>query len=160
MQTEMTQLKQFTRKQNIEIKGIPQEPNESLVEIIQRIGDKVEARLEPSDIDVVHRVPTREPAKTNIIVRFGSRSARDKLLQAARKKRLTTSDIGFAETCPIYVNEHLCPEYKALLGMAIAKKKEKKWKFVWVAESKILARKTENSSVVHIATRADLAKIV
>ncbi|KAH9359828.1 hypothetical protein HPB48_015712 [Haemaphysalis longicornis] len=27
METEMTQLKQFARKQNIEIKGMPQEPN-------------------------------------------------------------------------------------------------------------------------------------
>ncbi|KAH9371925.1 hypothetical protein HPB48_021056 [Haemaphysalis longicornis] len=80
MQTEMTQLKQFIRKQNIEIKGIPQEPKESLAEIIQKIGEKVDAKLEPSDIDVVHRVPTKEPTQTNIIVRFGSCAARDKLL--------------------------------------------------------------------------------
>lgn len=160
METEMTQLKQFTRKQNIEIKGMPQEPKESLTEIVQTIAEKVEVQLKPSDIDVVHRVPTKEPTKTNIIVRFVSRSARDKVLQAAKKKRLTTSDFGFADASPVYINEHLCPEYKALLGKAIAKKKEKKWKFVWVAESKILARKTENSSVVHIATLADLDKIV
>lgn len=72
----------------------------------------------------------KEASKTTVIVRFVSQSARDKLLQDARKKRLTTSDIGFANACSVYVNEHLRPEYKALLGMAIAKKKEKKWKFV------------------------------
>lgn len=81
--------------------------------------------MEPSDIDVVHRVPTKEPTKTNIIVRFVSRS-RNKLLQTAKKKRLTTSDFGFADASPVYINEHLCPEYKALLRKAIAKKKRKR----------------------------------
>ncbi|KAH9374447.1 hypothetical protein HPB48_016377 [Haemaphysalis longicornis] len=122
METEMTQLKQFTRKKNIEIKGMPQEPKESLTEIVQAIAEKVEVQLEPSDIDVVHSVPTKEPAKTNIIVRIVSISARNKLLQAAKKKRLTTSDFGFADDSQVYINEHLCPEYKALLGEAIAKK--------------------------------------
>ncbi|KAH9362222.1 hypothetical protein HPB48_002200 [Haemaphysalis longicornis] len=125
METEMTLLKQFTRKQNIEIKGMPQEPKESLTEIVQTIAEKVEVQLEPSDIDVVHRVPTKKLTKTNIIVRFVSRSARNKLLQAAKKKRLTTSDFGFADAGPAYINEHLCHEYKALLGKAIAKKKGK-----------------------------------
>lgn len=159
-QKEITELQQYSRMNNIEIKGIPQLKDESLTEVVQLIGDTVGVKVQPSDIDVVHRVPTKERGSTNVIVRFVSRTARDNLMQAARKKRLTTRQIGFADEAPVYVNDHLCPEYKALLGMAIAKKKEKNWKFVWVAQSKILARKAENASVVHIVSRDDLAKIV
>lgn len=158
-QKELTELKQYTRLSNLEIKGIPQNQNESLMEVVQRIGDKVGMCVEPKDIDVVDRVPTKDRTKTNIIVRFSSRAVRDKVLQAAKKKRLSASDIGFSDTNAVYINEHLCPEYKALLGMAIARKKEKNWRFVWVSQSKILARKAENSNVIHIASRDDLDKI-
>lgn len=156
---ELIELKQYTRLSNIEIKGIPQNENESLGDIVQKIGEKIGLNFEPTDIDVVHRVPTKDRKKTNVIVKFATRAARDNFLQCARKKRLSADDIGFSETNPVYLNEHLCPEYKMLLGLAIARKKEN-WKFVWVSNSKILARKAENSTVIHIATRDDLSKIV
>lgn len=37
---ELTELKQYSRNNNKEIKGIPQKPNESLEEITKAIGDK------------------------------------------------------------------------------------------------------------------------
>lgn len=157
---ELTDLKQYTRKNNLEIKGIPKEEKESLVEVVQKIGGKVGVAVAASDIDVVHRVPTKDKDKTNVIVRFVSRARRDEVLQAAKKKRFAANEIGFPDTNAVFINEHLCPENKALLGMAIAKKKEKNWKFVWVTESKILARKAENARAIHIATKEDLAKIV
>lgn len=159
-QRELIELKQHSRLFNVEIKGIPQNENESLDNIVQKIGEKIGLNVEPKDIDVVHRVPTKDKKKTNVIVKFATRAARDKFLQSARKKRLSADDIGFSETTPVYLNEHLCPEYKILLGQAIARKKENNWKFVWVSNSKILARKAENSTVIHIATRDDLCKIV
>ncbi|XP_077492078.1 uncharacterized protein LOC144102789 [Amblyomma americanum] len=159
-QKELIELKQYSRLSNVEIKGIPETEDESLVEVVQKIGEKIGMDVETTDIDVVHRVPTKEKTKKNVIVKFASRAARDKFLQSARKKRLSANDIGFSETTPVYLNEHLCPEYKALLGMAIARKKANNWKFVWVSNSKILARKAENSTVIHIATRDDLSKIV
>lgn len=157
---EIVELKQYSRKNNIEIKGVPEEKDESLVEVVQNIVQKVGTTVEPSEIDVVHRVPTRNKESSNIIVRFVSRGARDRVLQGAKKHRLAANDIGFSSTHPVFINEHLCPEYKALLGMAIAKKKEKNWRFVWVSQSKILARRTENSKTIHIASTDDLSKIV
>lgn len=48
----------------IEIKGIPQLKDESLTEVVQLIGDKVGAKAQPSDIDVVHHVPMKERGRT------------------------------------------------------------------------------------------------
>ncbi|KAH9373654.1 hypothetical protein HPB48_011402 [Haemaphysalis longicornis] len=67
----------------------------------------------------------KEPTKTNIIVIFVSWSARDKLLQAAKKKRLTTRDFGFGDASPVYINGHLCFEYKFCLARPSPKKKGK-----------------------------------
>ncbi|KAK8768006.1 hypothetical protein V5799_005213 [Amblyomma americanum] len=112
-QKELIELKQYSRLSNVEIKGIPETEDESLVEVVQKIGEKIGMDVETTDIDVVHRVPTKEKTKKNVIVKFASRAARDKFLQSARKKRLSANDIGFSETTPVYLNEHLCPEYKA-----------------------------------------------
>ncbi|KAH9360462.1 hypothetical protein HPB48_009669 [Haemaphysalis longicornis] len=86
-QKEITELKQYSRKNNIEIKGIPQLKDEFLTEVVQKIGDKVGGKVQPSVIDVVHRVRTKERGSTNVIVRFVSRRAREKLVQAAKKKK-------------------------------------------------------------------------
>lgn len=96
-----------------------------MLEVVQRIGDKIRTQIASSDVGVVHRVPTKVKEKKNIAVRFFFRATRDKVLQAAKRKRFSANEIWFANTCPVYINEHLCAEYKALLGMAIVRKKEK-----------------------------------
>lgn len=85
---------------------------------------------------------------------------RDLIVKSARKNRLNTSTLGFSTNQPVFVNEHLCLENKALLGKAVQRKKDKNWRFVWVSEGKILARKFENSKVVHVTCEDDLAKLV
>lgn len=157
---DIIELKQYSRQNNVEIKGMPLDPNEKLENTVQTLGSKLNIELHNSEIDIVHRVPSKDKEKPNIIVRFVSRSSRNKVLEAARKKRLTAIDFGFTENTPIYVNEHLCVEKKVLLGKAIQLRKQCGWKFSWVKEGKILVRKTENSPVIHIAREADLAKIV
>ncbi|KAH7985200.1 hypothetical protein HPB49_026553 [Dermacentor silvarum] len=157
---DLIELKQYSRQNNIEIKGLPHDPSERPEAIIQVLGEKLGTKIETAEIDVVHRVPTKEKGKTNVIVRFVSRSSRNKVLQAAKKKRLTTADFGFEGTNAVYINEHLCLENKILLGKATQLRKEKQWKFSWVSQGKILVRKTETSSVIHISRESDLAKIV
>lgn len=111
------------------------------------------------DIDIVHRVQTRGDGPSNIIARFVSRGKRDQILLAAKKTRLNTGMLGFGENEPVFVNEHLCPDNKVLLGKAIRTKREKNWKFAWVADGKILMRKTEQSRAVHVTCEDDLAMI-
>lgn len=157
---DIIELKQYSRQNNIEIKGMPFDPKEKLEDTVQTLGTKLNIELHSSEIDVVHRVPSKDREKPNIIVRFVSRSSRSKVLEAARKKRLTAIDFGFTGNTPIYVNEHLCVEKKVLLGKATHLRKERGWKFSWVKEGKILVRKTENSPVIHITQDNDLVKIV
>lgn len=97
---------------------------ESLVDVMATIATTLKARLCPDDIDTIHRVPTKKNNQENIVVKFISRTKRDEVLQRARKQRLLASTVGYESNEPVYVNEHLCPENKVLLGKAVQKKRD------------------------------------
>lgn len=123
------------------------------------IAITLKAKLCPDDIDTIHRVPTKKKNQENIVVKLISRTKRDEILQKACKQRLLASTLGYESNEPMYVNEHLCPENKVLLGKTVQKKREMNWTFAWVSQGKILMRKTENSRVLQAATEEDLAKV-
>lgn len=158
----ITANEQYSRNCNVEIKGVKENEDEDLVQTVCQLGTSLEQNVKPDDIEIVHRVKTRDDqAPANIVVRFKSRSKRDALLEKAKKTRLTMTDLGHSSNTPIYVNEHLCPTLKRLLGMAIEKKRASNWKFVWVKHGHILARKDEHkdSRVIRVKCARDIDKI-
>ncbi|XP_040071596.1 uncharacterized protein LOC120844061 [Ixodes scapularis] len=157
---ELIELKQNRRLSNIEIKGVPLPPTESLHEIIVNIGEKLSTKIASQDIDAIHRVPTKHKTKSNIIVRFFAPTVRDDVLQAGKKQRLNAAALGFQTNEPIYINEHLCVENKTLLGKALQLKREQNWKFTWTSRGGILMRKVENSKVIKNTCDDDLVQIV
>lgn len=159
LQKRVLQIEQYSRNCNLEIQGVEKQGNENVVEIVSRLGKVINEPISQGDIVACHRVPTRNSDKTNIVVQFRSRDKRECALKKAKKMRLTNEDLGYESTLPIYVNEHLCPTLKRLLGMAVKKKHDHKWKSVWSFKGKIYAKKTETSPMIHIADESDLAKI-
>ncbi|KAH7933768.1 hypothetical protein HPB49_016969 [Dermacentor silvarum] len=146
----ITGSEQYSRKCNVEIKGILQADREDLVKTVCQVGVLVNEPLIPDEIEVCHRVKGRNDSEpTNIIVQLKSRAKRDSFLKKAKKMRLSISDLGHTSSSSIYINEHLCPALKRLLGMTIQRKKAQKWKFVWTRDGKIFARKDEHSNVIN-----------
>lgn len=159
-QTRITQCEQYTRGLNVEVKGIPLSANESVPDIIKQVGAVINVPLTDEDIEVCHRVPAVGENRTpNIVVQFVRRSKRNVFLEAARKRRLSCSDLGLDSRAPLFVNEHLCPSLKRLLGAAVAKKKECGWCYLWVRNGKIFARKADKCPVVQICQQDDLSLI-
>ncbi|KAH9382495.1 hypothetical protein HPB48_010919 [Haemaphysalis longicornis] len=113
-----TQLEQYSRNRNIEVKNVPFVKGENLAETLEKLGEAISEPITPCDVDGCHRVPSKDSTCPHIIVQFHSRSKRDTVLEKARKMRLSANDFGFTETTPeitpIYVNEHLCPQLKKL----------------------------------------------
>lgn len=157
----ITASEQYSRNCNLEIKGIPVMEKENLPQTLQQIGELLEENIEESDVEVCHRVPVKKAnAILNIIVQFRRRAKRDAVLQKARRARLSTRDLGHPFTTAVFINEHLCPPMKQLLGMAIAQKKAKNWRFVWTNGGKIMARKDESAPILHIRNAQDVDRIV
>lgn len=153
------ELEQYQRSNKMEIKGVPDESD--VVATVIKIGQVLDEPVAATDIDICHRVPTSKQGEKNIVLRFVHRTKRNALLAKSKRQRLNTTVLGLSDSAtPVYVNEHLTREGKQLLGAAIARKKEARWKFVWTAGGKIFARKDETTEVERIATREDLSKIV
>lgn len=152
-------MEQYSRNMNLEIKGITQEENENVLDIISQIGSAIQEPITEADIEKCHRVPTRLPGKPNLLIQFKSRAKRDAALYKAKKLRLTNKDAGIDNTDPIYVNEHLCPALKRLLGMATKRKHEYEWKSVWTNNGKIYAKQADGMDAVHISHQNDLDRI-
>lgn len=156
----LVQCEQYSRRSNLEIKGLVETANEDVTELVSKIGTAIGEPIIAGDVEVCHRVPTREEGKSTVVVQFKSRSKRDAVLEKARKNRIKNSNVGIPNESPIFVNDHLCPPLKRLLAQAIAKKREHQWRFVWTRNSRIYARKSEASNAVRIQSERDLEKIV
>lgn len=151
------ELELYSRLNNLEIKGV--RSDDAPANVVKKIGEAIDEPISDSDIDTCHRMPTRKPDEKNIIVRFVRRDKRHAFLAKARKQRVSNESLGYTDQGLVYVNEHLTPATKQLLGAAIARKKRVAWKFVWTSGGRIFARKEENSDAIKILDHADLNKM-
>lgn len=158
LERKVAQLEQYSRANNLEIRGVPVTKDEDCHGILDLLGKEIECPLRKEDIDTAHRVPTRKPNEMNIVVRFCSRDKRSEFLAKARKTRPTTTCLGFPVTQqkPVYVNEHLTVENKLLFSKALALKRQYNWLYLWTENGVIKARKSTVGRVFRIIRENDL----
>ncbi|KAH6938153.1 hypothetical protein HPB50_007316 [Hyalomma asiaticum] len=101
---QMCDLEQYSRLNNVELKGIPETKGEDCL-AVKDIGEKIGCPVADTDIDTAHRVPAKNGS--NIIARFCSRNKKAEFAKKARKARLSAADIGFPHSTgpkPVYVD--------------------------------------------------------
>lgn len=163
---EVEDLQQYSRKNNLEINGIPQRNGENVMNIVKNIGNLVGVDISQNCIDACHRVPSRNQERNNkpIIVKFTSRIVKQNLLAATKANRhlmnASKLELPSMPEQKIYVSDHLTPKNKALLYKSKIFCRENNFKFVWVNDCKILVRKNETSRIVHIQNEASLSRLV
>lgn len=156
---------QWSRMNNIEVKGVPQTGNENLFEIIAKIGAKVNYPVSKNQIDFITRVPTSEKDRIKpIIVRFCQRYVKEDFIAAARHELkaspLTPVKIGLIGNHKIFINDHLTIRNKMLLSKTKKTSSEMDFKYVWVKHAKIHVRKNDASPIVVLKSEKDLQKII
>jgi hypothetical protein len=162
LQERVGELEQYSRVNCFEIHGIPQQENENVSGIVVSVGRALNYPVTEFQIDNCHRLPARQgggrpPA---IIVKMVRRSDKEAFLQKRRVKRdLCLRHLGQASDAPIYLNESLSLERRKLLAAARKTSKEKNYKFVWVRNGKIFARRDEKSAVIHIDSMSDVERM-
>lgn len=162
LKVENESLKQYTRINNLEIHGIPVVKNENPNDIVKNLGLALDIQINPSDIDVCHRLPTsKTELPPPLLVKFCSRRKKNELLLAKKTKKnpLMSVDLGInAATRPIYINEHLTELNKILYSKARELKKSG-YKFVWTRDCKIFVRQHENARIHKIQMEEDIKKL-
>ncbi|CAN7940031.1 unnamed protein product [Ixodes pacificus] len=140
----------YSRRQNIEIHGMVQQPNEDIMSVINRVATKLDlAPVTPNDIEAAHRLKAKEGRITPILVRFTERRTRDLWV----RKRTTLRNEN------IYINENLTRALKSLLWSTKAHAKEKGYMYTWMKNGKIFVRQKEGAAVIQIESERDLIKI-
>lgn len=161
LEEDLNEKNQWTRLNNVEIKGIPMKDHENLFNVVAKIGSKIMYPIEKRDINFLARVPSRDQKTKPIIVSFVNRYTKENFVAAARSyKTLCSADIDLGDKGRIYINDHLTVQNKILLTKAKHLAKEKNVEYVWVKNCKIFARKNVQSKVIAIRKQEDLNKII
>ena len=108
-------LEQYTRKNSLEIHGIPEEIYTSTEDVIIKLGEQLQVPISPEDIDISHKLYSGKNNPKSIIVKFVSHKKKSQLY----KKRTELKEINLADIFPgsstaaiakskgIFINENL-----------------------------------------------------
>lgn len=158
----LSRTEQYSRRFHLEFTGVQEKQNEDLEEVISKIAEEVGVPITKDDIEVCHRLPTRNnKGPRPIIAEFARRKTRDSLLTNRYRKVITNRMVvgNSGTTDRVYVNESLSVFYKHLLWMAKTAAREKSYAYCWFRRDKIMVRKADGAPVIFIETEKDIAKI-
>lgn len=155
-------LEQYSRKNNIEISGIPATQRENVQKLVMDVGSALGIDVKEQDISAAHRVPSfntkRIPA---LVVQFISRTSREDWLSKFREmKELSANQVNPSfPKHKVYINEHLCPDNKVFLARLKAKCKEVGYLYAWCREGKFFVRKAQGDSVRKINSYEEMDQL-
>lgn len=157
----VNEMEQYSRRECLEIKGIPVDIGENTNELVAQLGSLIDVDIDPKDISVSHRIPSRNRRNgpPSIIVKFIRRDLRDQLYQARKKlKDFTTRNLnlGHIGDNKIFISESLTSKNKELFNNALKVKKDFNFKFIWTKYGHIYLRKNNESPVRRISSYTDL----
>lgn len=162
---------QHQLRNEIELSGIPETSNESLVHTILVAARKVGVDLEDKDIDWTSRVGPRRPPSESpetstrlprpVVVRLLRRTKRDELLKAAKSRRNVTSvDLGIqGPSLRVYFNERLTKDNRTLFRDARIKCKEYGYAQCFCSNGAIFIRKHDGRPATLVRNFDDLANV-
>lgn len=159
---EFERFQQYSRNSNIEIKGVPQSQNEDIYNILELVAKVLRVPFNRADISTAHRLqkPRDEKLHPSIVVQFISRSTRSSWLTAARKLRITASDlVSTLPAVPVYVNEHLTRHNKSILGRAKYLVRTEKLEAAWTRDGMIFIRQSEGSPTKRVCSLEEVNAI-
>ena len=170
------ELEQYSRRDCLELRGIPSSRDENTDDIVIKVASLVNINIKKEDISVSHRIRNSgirggstvnssssrdmEPA---IIVKFIKRDVRDALYHSrSRLKDKSTKDIGFSRRAEnnIFIAENLTRKRKLLFNACLKFKKDHGFRFIWTQHGRILLRKDTESPAIHVKDENDLQGIL
>lgn len=161
LQLRLQDAEQHSRSANVEIVGLPVTPKENILDCMAHVAGALGIPFKAEDISTAHRLhnfSSKRHSHPPIIVQFVSRTCREAWLRAARaRKNLNAVDIHPSlQRGDVYINEHLTPHNKALLGKARRLRREKKLFFAGCFNGKVFVKASEGAVGVRVATLDDL----
>lgn len=160
----MDALEQYTRKNSLEIEGIPENVCDD-EEAVLKVAQVLNVNVKREDIDICHRIKRK---KSNpIIVRFISH----KVKRTLYKQRVKLKNISGSQLFPsapatarpssnrIFINENLTAHRRNLVRMANEMKQDGLLKGVWTVDGKIFVKTSPEGRPLRINTEDDFDEL-
>ena len=119
VERDTAELQQYTRRNNIEISGLPETiEDKSLEDTVIKIAKVVDISIAKNDIEACHRLRRRKKdnGPRRIIVRFVNRKIAEKFMRKGNELRKPYIFEKADLTEKIYINNNLCSYYRYLWG--------------------------------------------
>lgn len=157
---------QAVLRNEVELIGLPETPNENLCHILLTASCKLGGDLQERDIDWAERsgpLPTQNrnldrQRSRPVVVRFVRRAQRDAFLRAAKlRHNLSTSDLELPGPAGrIYFNERLTKAGRALFRETRTRARVHGFRHCWTKNGTIHIRKEEGRSAIPIRSQSDM----
>lgn len=131
--------------------------DENVLEVVKKVADKLS--LNPEDIESAERLSSPNKPKMGvdrpqpIVIKLRTKQARDQWLQK-RKTRLTNGDVYRNNN----KNEDLTKATR-LLFWETRNQLKHLYKYIWIQNSNILIKKSENEKVIRIRNENDIHQL-
>lgn len=161
---------QYSRRNTLEIRGVPCFANESPVqslELVKSIGRALNLNITSNSVDYCHRLKSRTDGNPpSIVVKFVRRFDARAMLNKRRVQRSLSckdlkglGDLKLGEST-IYIHPSLTAFRSKLRFLANTKKKALDYKWLWVTpDGDIKMRKTDKSRTISIRDTTDLDRL-
>ena len=148
-------LEQYTRKNTLEIHGVPESAYTSTEDIVLKVAEALEVPIQPQDIEISHKL-NRKGIKP-IIVKFLSHRARAKLKNVKISSLFHgTSYATAAEAERIFLNESLTSYRRKIENRANEKRRNGQLLSVWTLDGKIYVKTSPEGRPIRINELEDL----
>ncbi|XP_040070848.1 uncharacterized protein LOC120843521 [Ixodes scapularis] len=157
LQAELNETEQHSRLPNLEIHGMPVTPNENLIQNVADLAKQLElSSFHTSQIITLHRLHGQEGKTPPVLIKFVSGEVRGSWLNARGKLRTLVLNKSAPQ---IYFNENLTKFNCNLFWLARTGGKVNHFKYVWVRNGKVFAKRADGATSVRIRYEQDLEKI-
>jgi len=84
----MDDLEQYTRKNSLEITGVPESCYSSTEEVVMKVAHVLNVDISPNDIEFSHELKRKGASYSSIIVKFISHNAKTKLYKERKREKI------------------------------------------------------------------------
>ena len=159
-------LEQYTRKNSVEIHGIPESLYSNAEEVVIKVAEAINVAIEPNDIEICHKLK-RNRGVQPILVKFLSHKTKSRFYRERTKlKQVKMSDIfpSFssvtqAAEAKIFIHENLTPYRKSVVAEANKRRRNGTLQNIWTLDGKIYVKTSPVGVPIRITSVEDLDSI-
>ena len=162
---EQDELEQYSRKNSLEIHGLPENVYSSTEEAVLKLAGALNVEMSASDIEISHKL--RRKGKTFIIAKFVSHKVKTRLY----KERTKLKDIRIASVFPsfsnaasagvnrVYINENLTAYRRKLVAIGREMREDGTINNIWTIDGKVFVKTSLDGSPTRIREEDDFKNL-